>query len=79
MVLKLPDGTSELLLEIVAHTVMKCLKENLTIFKDALHEMRREWNGFPRRLEMPDGTNYKFPKTHEWEAPSIYVFYFKNG
>jgi hypothetical protein len=44
-------------------------------FDDALNEMRKEWGGWPRRLEMPDGTNYKFPKGGEWKLPVIYKYF----
>jgi hypothetical protein len=43
--------------------------------EDALDEMRREWGGWPRRLEMPDGSNYKFSKTGEWRLPVIYKYF----
>lgn len=42
---------------------------------DALDEMRREWGGWPRRLEMPDGTNYEFPKDGEWKLPVVYKYF----
>jgi len=42
---------------------------------DALDEMRKEWGGWPRRLEMPDGSNYKFPKDGEWRLPVYYKYF----
>ena len=42
-------------------------------FEEALDEMRKDWQGWPRRLEMPDGSNYEF-KGGEWEVPVIYYF-----
>jgi len=43
--------------------------------EDALDEMRREWGGWPRRLEMPDGSNYEFPEDGEWRRPVIYKYF----
>jgi len=43
--------------------------------QDALNEMRKEWGGWPRRLELPDGTNYEFPKDGEWKLPVIYRYF----
>ena len=41
--------------------------------EDGLDEMRKEWQGHPRRLEMPDGTNYEF-EGEEWERRVHYKY-----
>lgn len=51
------------------------LEAEFSYFSDAIHEMRKEWGGWPRRLEMPDGSNYEFPKTGEWKLKTIYKYF----